>query len=78
MSWTTSQQTQNGNTTVSWHITGSALTRGDAIVVRPNSGSSGLKINSVTARISPNSYDVSLSVIGGAAMAFQFSAEEMD
>ena len=78
MSWTTSQVTQNGNTTLNWHITGSALSRADAIVVRPVSGGSGLKINSVTARITPNSYDVSLSVIGGSAMAFKFSAEEMD
>jgi len=78
MSWTTSQQTQNGNSTHNWHITGSALSRADAIVVRPVSGSSGLKINSITSRISPNSYDVSLSVIGSSAMAFKFSAEEMD
>ena len=78
MAWTTGQVTQNGNTTLSWHITGSSLSRADAIVVRPVSGSSGLKINNVTARIGPNSYDVSVSVLGGAAMAFKFSAEEMD
>ena len=78
MSWTTGQVTQNGNSTLIWHITGGSLSRADAIVVRPVAGSAGLKINSVTARISPNSYDVSLSVIGASAMAFKFSAEEMD
>lgn len=78
MSWTTAQITQNGNTTLSWHVTGSALSSADAIVVRPVSGNSGLKINSVTARIGPHSYDVSVSVIGAGAMAFKLSAEEMD
>lgn len=78
MSWTTGQITQNGNTTLTWIITGSALSNADAVVVRPISGSSGLKINSVTARVSPKRYDVSLSVVGSAAMAFKFSAEEMD
>ena len=78
MSWTTNQVTQNGNTTLSWHITGSALSSADAIVVRPISGSSGMKVNSVTARVGPNNYDVSVSVVGPVAMAFKFSAEEMD
>ena len=78
MSWTTSQVTQNGNSTVGWNISGSALSNADAIVVRPTSGSSGLKINSVTARVGPNRYNVSVSVIGSGAVAFRFSAEEMD
>jgi hypothetical protein len=78
MAWTTGQVTQNGNTTLSWVITGSALSTHDAVVVGPTSGSSGLRINSVTVRRSPTSYTVSLSVIGAAAMAFRFSAEQMD
>ena len=78
MSWTTGQITQNGNSTLNWIITGSALSNADAVVVRSVSGSSGLNINSITARVSPKRYDVSLSVVGAGAMAFKFSAEEMD
>ncbi len=78
MAWTTNQVTQNGNTTATWVITGGALSTHDAIVVRPTSGSSGLRINNIVARINPTSYTVSLSVIGAGAMAFRFSAEQMD
>jgi hypothetical protein len=78
MSWTTNQVTQNGNTTGTWTITGGSLTNHDAIVVRPEAGGSGLRLNSVTARIGPNRYSVSVTVVGGAAMAFRFAAEAMD
>lgn len=78
MSWTTGQVTQNGNTTAGWSISGSALSTHDAIVIRPTSGGSGLRINDVVARLSPTRYSVSVSVIGGGAMAFRFSAEQMD
>ena len=79
MSWTSTQVTQNGNTTLTWSIgPHSSLSPADAIVVRPTSGSSGLRINSVTARLNPVRYDVSVSVAGSVAMAFKFSAEEMD
>ena len=78
MSWTTGQVTQNGNTTLSWRISGSSLSNADAVVVRPVAGGSGLRVNNVTARVGPNIYDVSVSVVGSAAMAFRFSAEEMD
>jgi hypothetical protein len=78
MAWTTSQVTQNGNTTANWTITGSALSTHDAVVVGPTSGSSGLRINSITVRRSPTSYTVNLSVIGAGAMAFRFYAEQMD
>ena len=79
MSWTSTQVTQNGNTTLLWTIgPHSSLSAADAIVVRPTSGNSGLRINSVTARLNSLRYDVSVSVVGGGAMAFKFSAEEMD
>lgn len=78
MAWTTNQVTQNGNTTGTWTITGGSLSNHDAIVVKPESGSSGLSINSITARISPNRYSVSVTVNGGVAMAFRFAAEQMD
>ena len=47
MAWTTNQVTQNGNTTTTWTITGSALSRHDAVVVGPTSGSSELRINNI-------------------------------
>lgn len=78
MSWTTNQVTQNGNTTATWTITGSALTTHDAVVPRPTSGSSCLRINNIRVCLSPTRYLVSLSVVGSGAMAFRFSAEAMD
>jgi len=78
MAWTTNQVTQNGNTTVSWNVTGSALSTHDAIVVKPTSGGSGLRINSITARLGPTRYSVSVSVVGAGAMAFRLAAEQMD
>lgn len=78
MSWTTSQVTQNGNQTRDWTITGSALSPADAVVIRADSGSSGMRINHVTVRISPLRYTVQVAVIGGGATAFRFSAEQMD
>ncbi len=78
MSWTTGQVTQNGNTTGTWTISGSALSTADDVVIRAVTRSSGIRINSVTTRLNPTRYEVSVSVIGGGAMAFKFSAEEMD
>jgi hypothetical protein len=78
MAWTSNQVTQNGNTTVNWTATGSSLSTHDAIVVKPTSGSSGLRINSITARLSPTRYTVSVSVVGAGAMAFRLAAEQMD
>jgi archaellin len=78
MAWTTGQVTQNGNTTGSWTISGGSLSTADAVVVRPTSGSSGIRVNSVTTRLNPTRYEVSVTVSGAGAMAFKFSAEEMD
>jgi hypothetical protein len=78
MSWTSSQVTQNGNSTVSWSISGGSLSTHDAIVVQPTAGSSGVKINSITAKRDPARYSVSVSVVGAEAMAYRFAAEQMD
>jgi hypothetical protein len=78
MAWTTSSVTQNGNTTQNWTITGSALTTHDAVVVRPVSGTSGLRLESTTIFPSPIRYVVSVRVVGAGAVAFKFSAEAMD
>ena len=78
MAWTTGTVTQNGNQTLTWIITGGALSTHDAVVVKPTAGSSGLRINSTTVRRSPKRYDVSVTVVGGGAMSFQFAAEQMD
>ena len=76
MSFTTNQVTQNGNTTAGWVISNVGVA--EAVVVRPTSGGSGIKINSVTTRLNPTRYDVSVTVSGAGAMAFKFSGEEMD
>jgi hypothetical protein len=78
MSWTTNQVTQNGNTTTSWVVTGGSLSTHDAVVLRPETGSSSMRINSITVGINPTSYTISVSVIGAGAMGFRFSAEQMD
>lgn len=78
MAWTTGQVTQNGNTTGSWTISGSALTTHDAVVLRPTSGNSGMRIEATTVFRNPLRYVVSVRVLGAGAMAFRFSAEAMD
>lgn len=78
MAWTTGQVTQNGNTTATFGITGSALSNHDVVVVGPTAGNSGLRINSVTVRRNPNRYDVSVTVVGAQAMSFRFHAEQID
>ncbi len=80
MAWTTNQVTQNGNTTVNnWTITGGALSRHDAVVINLRSSNSGVRLNSVTVRLTPSlRYVCSVSVVGGEAAAFRFSAEQMD
>ena len=78
MAWTTNQVSQNGNQTRNWTITGSALSPGDAVVVRPTSGTSGARINHTTKRLGPTRHQVQVAVIGSGAMSFRFSAEEMD
>ncbi len=78
MAWTTGTVTQNGNTTGTWNISGSALSSHDAVVVGPTSGNSELRIEHVTVRRSPRRYQVRLRVLGGGAMAFRFYAEQMD
>jgi hypothetical protein len=78
MSWTTGQVTQNGNTTAGWVVTGSALTNHDAVVIKPETGSSSVRIESTTVQLNPTRYTMSVRVIGSAAMAFRFAAEAMD
>jgi hypothetical protein len=78
MAWTTNSVTQNGNTTGTWVVTGSALTTHDAIVVRPISGTSGLRLESATILPSPIRYELRVKVVGAGAVAFRFSAEAMD
>ena len=78
MSWTTGQVTQNGNSTQGWIVSGSALSTHDAVVLKPESGSSGMRIQSTLVRINPTRYELTVSVVGGAAMAFRFAAEQLD
>jgi len=78
MAWTTGMITQNGNTTVTWKISGGSLSSHDCVVVRHVSGSSGIKITSKTIYLYPNRYYVTTQVVGSKAVAFRFSAERMN
>ncbi|SFQ14446.1 hypothetical protein SAMN05216419_10744 [Nitrosomonas cryotolerans] len=78
MSWTTGTVTQNGNTTLCWTITGSALSTHDNVVVGPIAGCSRLRINSIDVGRCPNQYRVCVRVLGSGAMSFRFYAEQMD
>jgi len=79
MSWTSTQVTQNGNTTVTWSIgPHSSVSTHDAIVVGPTSGTSRLQIQSIGVRRDPTNYHIAVRVIGADAMAFRFFAEQMD
>lgn len=79
MAWTSTQVTQNGNSVVNWSIgPHSSLSTHDAIVMRPDSGNSGLRIEQITVFRNPTRYSVTVRVVGGSAMAFRFSAEQMD
>ena len=79
MAWTSSQVTQNGNTTVTWSIgPHSSLSTHDCVVMRPDSGNSGLRIEHITVSRNPTVYKVRVQVVGSGAMAFRFSAEQMN
>jgi hypothetical protein len=78
MAWTSNMVTQNGNTTLTWSVSGGALSTHDCIVVKPVSGSSGIRITNVTAFLSPTRYHVTVQVAGAGAMAFRLCAERMD
>lgn len=79
MAWTSTQVTQNGNTTVTWSIgPHSSVSNHDAIVMRPDSGNSALRIEHIDAFRNPVKYNVRVRVVGSGAMAFRFAAEQMD
>lgn len=78
MSWTGNQVVQNGNTVGTWVTTGSALSRADAVVIRLDSGTSGVRIEHTTVKLNPLSYSSQVRIVGAGAAAFRFSAEEMD
>jgi hypothetical protein len=78
MSWTTSQVVQNGNTVGTWIVTGSSLSRADAVVARLDSGSSGIRVEHTTLKLNPLSYSSQVRTVGAGAVAFRLSAEEMD
>ena len=79
MAWTANQVTQNGNTTVTWLTTGSALSAHDAVVVGLTSNtSSRIRLNWVEMGRTPTSYRTNVRVVGAAAVAFRHFAEQMD
>jgi hypothetical protein len=78
LAWTSTIVTQNGNTTVTWSISGGSVSSHDCIVVQPISGSSGLRLTSKTVFRSPTRYHVTVQVVGSGAMAYRFKAEAMN
>lgn len=79
MAWTSTQVTQNGNEAVTWSIgPHSSLSTHDCVVLRPDSGNSGLRIEHMTVYRNPTRYAVRVRVVGSNAMAFRFAAEQMD
>lgn len=78
MAYTTNMVTQNGNTTNTWTVSGGSISTHDCLVLKPISGSSGLKITSKKVYLSPTRYKISVQVIGSGAMAFRVSAERMN
>jgi hypothetical protein len=79
MAWTSTQVTQNGNTTVTWSVgPHSSLSTHDCVVLRPESGNSGMRIEYTTVFRNPTRYHMRVRVVGSDAMAFKFAAEQMD
>jgi hypothetical protein len=78
MSWTSPQVVQNGNTVGTWVVTGSPLSDRDAVVIRLDSGTSGVRLEHTTVKLNPLSYSSQVRIVGAGAAAFRFSAEVMD
>ena len=79
MAWTSNQVTQNGNTTVTWTATGSALSTHDCIVVGLTSGTNScLRIEHIDRCVDPTRYRIRVRVVGAQAAAFRAYAEQMD
>jgi hypothetical protein len=78
MSWTSTQVTQNGNSTVLWGLgPHPAISDRDAIVLKPETGFSRMRVDSETVGLPPN-YLVLVTVVGPSAMAFRFSGQRID
>jgi hypothetical protein len=78
MSFTSTQVTQNGNTTVTWTLgPHPVLSDRDVIVLKPETGTSRMRIDSQSVGLPPN-YSVTVSVLGAGAMAFRFSGQQID
>jgi hypothetical protein len=66
---------QNGNTTQSWNLRPDSL--GMAVVLEPVSGSSQVRLNSVTIQRSPIVYTLSVTVVGSGAVSFRTRHERI-
>ena len=79
MAWTSAFATQNGNTTLNWTIgPHSSLSTHDAVVIRHEAGSSTICLEEVCVTAPPTRYVARVRVAGAAAVAFRFSAEQMN
>ena len=78
MAHTSNQVTQNGNTTQNWTYQTSAISHHQAIVLKPETGSSQMELERIRASINPTRYVLTVRVIGAGAMAFRVASEQMD
>ena len=76
MAQTSNQVTQNGNSTQNWTLTG--VSTHEAIVLKPETGTSQMELERIRVGINPTRYELRVRVIGAAAMAFRVSSEQMD
>jgi hypothetical protein len=74
--WTTGLLSQNGNSVFTWNVFGSLQTSRDVVVVGPESGSSGVRINSHQSLTSTN-HLVTVEVIGSSAVAYRIRGTEV-
>jgi hypothetical protein len=79
MAWTSVLAIQLGNTTRTWTIgPHPSISTHDAIVPKPEIGSSHIEITSVRVRQGPTNYHVTVQVHGPDPVAFRLAAEQMD
>lgn len=80
MAWTSVGIFQGGNSTATYTMGPHAsLSTHDAVVVRHDGGSSGIRLHWVEVRRDPTPrYRMRVQVVGAAPVAFRFSAERMN
>jgi hypothetical protein len=68
-------QTQNGNTSSTSVYSGGGITNHEAWAVQIDSGSSGAIISNIISFINPTRYQITTTVVGAGAIAFQLNSD---